>query len=56
MMLGFYTDDIVSLRERLISKGIEVTQIESRSIGKTAELKDPEGNIVGLQQLPANSL
>lgn len=53
IVLGFYVDDIEKLKEQLAAKGIAMGPIESRSIGKTSEVKDPEGNIIGFQQLPS---
>lgn len=56
IVLGFYVDDIEKLRDQLAVKGVIMGPIESRSIGKTAEVKDPEGNIIGFQQLPSDKL
>ncbi|WP_413574678.1 VOC family protein [Bdellovibrio sp. HCB290] len=53
IVLGFYVDDIEKLKEQLAAKGVEMGPIQSRSIGKVAEIKDPEGNIIGFQRLPS---
>jgi catechol 2,3-dioxygenase-like lactoylglutathione lyase family enzyme len=47
--------DVRKLREELVSRGIEVTEVDDMSWGSFAFFHDPDGNAWALQQLPKRS-
>ena len=50
----FEVDDLVSMRERLLSKSIPVTEIMDAPMCLSFFVTDPEGNRFGLHQRKAN--
>ncbi len=48
----FIVDDIESVSKALTSRGVAVSPIRKEPFGQIAEFKDPEGNVIGLEQPP----
>ena len=51
--LQIVVHDIEAAREELVSRGLEVTEVEDYPWGRFVFLKDPDGNGWSIQQLPA---
>ncbi len=51
--LGFATDDLDALHERLAASGVEVVHgPDTRPWGRMATYRDPDGNLVAVSQRP----
>lgn len=54
VMLNFRVDDLKSLQEKLLQKGVKIVdEIESYEYGKFLHIQDPEGNRIELWE-PVN--
>ena len=51
-MLLMVVEDVRAVREELIRRGVEISEIDEQSWGTFAYFSDPDGNSWSLQQLP----
>ena len=52
--LGFNTDDVDGLYDKLVSQGVEITQVPTeQSYGRDFGLRDPFGNNLRIGRIPA---
>ncbi len=52
-ILEFVVTDIEATVTSLTARGIKVGPIRKESFGKIAEFRDPEGNVIGLEEPPS---
>jgi predicted enzyme related to lactoylglutathione lyase len=45
-------DDVAAERERLLSRGVEASEVDAQPWGSFVTFSDPDGNMLTLQQLP----
>ncbi|MGE0174687.1 MAG: VOC family protein [Oligoflexales bacterium] len=50
LLIGFNVKDIGATREQLVAKGVKVSDVQVFGFGKVAELIDPEGNVIALEE------
>jgi predicted enzyme related to lactoylglutathione lyase len=50
LLIGFHVKDIGATRERLLANGVAVSDVKTYGFGKVAELTDPEGNVIALEE------
>ena len=51
-LLEFIVDDIEATVNTLRARGVEVSDVDVRPYGKYARFRDPEGNLLGLEEAP----
>ena len=51
-LLEFIVDDIEAAVGVLRARGVDVSDVDARPYGKYARFRDPEGNLLGLEEAP----